>query len=117
MSLRHTIGIVALVTVGQSVHAENNAPACKTFDDITARCILAHPESPFVQGYVAGLRDGVFLRLDLKTVDGVTYSVWTFNSGVRACLPMNLSVGFETLVGPVRDYVNECSSQSRNMAL
>jgi hypothetical protein len=106
MSVRHTIGIVALVAAGQPVQAEDNAPACKTWDDITTRCILAHPESPFVQGYVAGFRDGMFMRLDTKTVDGVTYDVLTFGLGEKACLPINLPVGLETLVGPIRDYVN-----------
>ena len=106
MNMRHLIAIAALIAAGQPFHAEDSAPACRTFDDITARCILAHPESPFVQGYVAGLRDGIFMQGKFKTVDGVTYDVLTFNSGDRACLPINLSVGFETLVGPVRDYVN-----------
>jgi hypothetical protein len=105
MSVRHAIGIVALVAAGQPVHAENDAPACKTWD-ITARCILAHPDSPFVQGYVAGLRDGMFMRLDAETVDGVTYDVLTFNLGEKARLPFSLPVGFETLVGPILDYVN-----------
>ena len=85
-------------------NAEDNAPACKTFDDITARCILAHPESPFVHGYVAGLRDGMFMQSNVKTVDGVTWAVFLV-SGEKACLPMNLPVGFETLVSPVRDYL------------
>jgi hypothetical protein len=48
----------------------------------------------------------MFSRLDAKTVDGVTYGVLTFNPVNRACLPINLSVGFETLVGSVRDNVN-----------
>ena len=106
MNMRNLIAIAALIAAGQPVHAEDNAPACKTSDDISARCILAHPESPFVQGYVAGLRDGMFLQLKLKTVDGVTYDVLMFGLGEKACLPMALPVGFETLVEPVRDYLH-----------
>jgi hypothetical protein len=105
MNMRHLIAIAALIAAGQPVHAEDNAPACKTWDDISARCILAHPESPFVQGYVAGLRDGMFLQPKHKTVDGVTYDVLMFGLGEKACLPMALPVGFETLVEPVRDYL------------
>ena len=106
MNLRHLIAITALIAAGQPVHAEDNAPACKTFDDITAHCILAHPESPFVQGYVAGLRDGMFLQANFKTVDGVTYDVLMFGNGEKACLGMNLPVGFETLIESVRDYLH-----------
>ena len=99
------IGTVAVIAAAQPVHSEDNAPSCKTSDDISARCILAHPELPFVQGYVAGLRDGMFVQLKFKTVDGVTYDLLTFGSGEKACLPFNLPVGLETLVGPVRDYL------------
>jgi hypothetical protein len=113
MNMRHLIAIAALIAAGQPFHAEDSAPACRTFDDITARCILAHPESPFVQGYVAGLRDGMFLQLKLKTVDGVTYDVLMFGLGEKACLPMALPVGFETLVEPVRDYLLHAQSSNQ----
>jgi hypothetical protein len=106
MSMRHTLGIVALIAAARPVHAEDNAPACKTSDDISARCILALPASLYAQGYVAGLRDGMFLQLNGKTVDGVTYDVLTFGLGEKACLPINLAVGFEELAGPVRDYLH-----------
>jgi hypothetical protein len=56
MNMRHLIAIATLIAAGQPVQAEDDAPACKTSDDVSARCILAHPESPFVQGYVAGLK-------------------------------------------------------------
>ena len=52
-----------------------------------------------------GLRDGLFMQLNFKTVDGITYDVYTFGLGEKACLPFKLSVGFETLVEPVRDYL------------
>jgi hypothetical protein len=104
MNMRHLIAIATLIAAGQPVQAEDNAPACKTSDDVSARCILAHPESPFVQGYVAGIKDGMFMQFNFKTVDGVTWAVFLV-SGEKACLPMNLPVGFETLVSPVRDYL------------
>jgi hypothetical protein len=106
MNMRRLIAIAALIAAEQPVHAEDNAPSCKTWDDISARCILAQPESPFAQGYVAGLRDGMFMQSNLKTVDGVTYDLVTFSLGEKACLPMSLPVGVETLVGPVRDYLS-----------
>jgi hypothetical protein len=86
MNMRHLIAIATLIAAGP------------------ARCILAHPESPFVQGYVAGLKDGMFMQFNFKTVDGVTWAVFLV-SGEKACVPMNLPVGFETLVSPVRDYL------------
>jgi hypothetical protein len=106
MGMRHAIGIVALIAAAQPVHAEDNAPACKTSDDISARCISALSASPYAQGYVAGLRDGMFLQLNGRTVDGVTYNVLTFALREKACIPINLAVGFEELVGPVRDYLH-----------
>ena len=45
------------------------------------------------------------MQLNVKAVDGVTYDVLSFGPGKRACLPINLSVGFETLVEPVRTLV------------
>jgi hypothetical protein len=104
--MRRTIGILALIAAAQPIHAEDNAPACKTSDDMSARCILALPTSLYAQGYVAGLRDGMFLQLNGKTVGDVTYDVLTFGLGEKACLPTNLAVGFEELVGPVRDYLH-----------
>jgi hypothetical protein len=105
MNMRHAIAMAALIAAGQPVYAGDNASACKTSDDVSARCILAHPESPFVQGYVAGLKDGMFMQFNFKTVDGVTWAVSKFSLSEKACLPFNMPVGFETLVEPVRDYL------------
>jgi hypothetical protein len=106
MSIKHTIATAAVIAAGQPVYAADTAPACKTWDDVSARCILANPESPFIQGYVAGIRDGMFLHLNnSKTADGVTWVVLTFGLGKKACIQLTLPVSFETLVNPVRDYL------------
>ena len=87
MSVRHTIGIVALLAAGQSVHAEDSAPACKTWDDITAHCILAQPDAPFVRGYLGGLRDGFFMQLNVKAVDGVNTTFCRLGRGKGRAFP------------------------------
>jgi hypothetical protein len=66
--------------------------------------ILSHPESASFQGYVAGIKDELDMSSSIKETDGVTWRIYTFASGERACLPINVSVAFETLVAPVRDY-------------
>jgi len=38
---------------------------------------------------VAGLKDGMFMQFNFKTVGGVTWAVFLV-SGEKACLPMNL---------------------------
>ena len=118
MNMRSLIAMAAFLAAAQSVHAEDNAPSCKTWDDISARCILAQPTSPFAQGYVAGLRDGIFMQSKFKTTDGVSYLVVAFVGGEKACLPAEMPVGFETLVGAVRSYLFKLSDEekSRNLA-
>jgi hypothetical protein len=102
VTISAAVGIVALIATVQPVQA---ASSCKTWDDISTRCILDHPESPFVQGYVAGIRDGMFMQPNMITVDGVTYSLLTFGILGKACLPIKLSFGYEMLVASVRDYL------------
>ena len=36
MNMRHLIAIATLIAAGQPVQAEDNAPACKTSDDVSA---------------------------------------------------------------------------------
>lgn len=98
------MGIVALLATSQSVSAENSAPACS--DDISARCILAHPESPFVQGYVQGFTHGIFRLVNGETVDGITYDVLRFSLSQKACLPINLPLRPEALFELMRGYLS-----------
>jgi hypothetical protein len=67
--------------------------------------VLSHPESPSVRAYVAAVKDQLFVNSETKTTDGVTWRIYTFGSVPgKACLPLNVPVTFDTLVGPVRDY-------------
>ena len=36
MNMRHLIAIATLIAAGQPAYAEDNAPACKTSDDVSA---------------------------------------------------------------------------------
>jgi hypothetical protein len=78
------------------------------FNARSVQDVLAHPDSPSVQGYVAALHDGVlFNGSSVEEVDGVMWRIYWLHSSEQACLPINLPVTFEILVDPVRDFVRE----------
>jgi hypothetical protein len=96
-----------------AAHADAISNPCKE-DTFSAGCVVEHPNADLIKGYVLGILAGLISQSRNGISGDAHYAVYLFPIGdFRACMPSKLPVSVETLVNPMRDYLQEKPNEGR----
>jgi hypothetical protein len=67
--------------------------------------ILSQPESLFAKGYVAAIKDELFIDSTYDTIDGINWRIGKIgNFPDKVCLPDKVPITFDMIIDAVRSY-------------
>jgi hypothetical protein len=90
-----------------AAHADAISNPCKE-DTFSAGCVVEHPNADLIEGYVLAILAGLISQSRNGISGDAHYAVYLFPIGdFRACMQSKLPVSVETLVNPMRDYLQE----------